>query len=312
MPNELEATLTDAVIARLADGAEPRFRRIAQSLIRHLHDFVRDVEPTEEEWFEAIKFLTATGQKCDDKRQEFILLSDVLGVSMLVDAVNHRSSGATTETTVLGPFFVHGAPEIENGGDMAAGWPGEPAYVSGRVLSTEGRPLPGALLDLWQSNSEGNYDVQIADTGGKQLRAKLRTDADGCFRFRTILPTSYPVPTDGPVGLILNRMGRHPMRPAHLHFMVSAPGYETVVTHLFVKGDPYLESDVVFGVKDSLVVDFRRCESQAEAQKAGLTAPFYSASYDFVLRPAGAAKQQAARAASDAVQSPVQRQSGKE
>ena len=301
MPNEPETTLTDAVIARLSPDADPRFRRIMHSLIRHLHDFVREVELTEEEWFEAIKFLTATGQKCDDKRQEFILMSDVLGVSMLVDAINHRSSGGTTETTVLGPFFVHGAPEIENGGDMAAGWSGGPTYVSGRVLSTEGKPLAGALLDLWQSNSEGSYDVQLADTGGKQLRAKLRTDAEGRFRLRTILPTSYPVPTDGPMGLVLERMGRHPMRPAHLHFMVSAPGYETVVTHLFVKGDPYLESDAVFGVKDSLIVDFKRNDSQAEAQKLGLPAPFYSASYDFVLRPAGKAKPKPAHAASDAV-----------
>ena len=301
LQNEVETKLTDAVIARLSDDADPRFRRIMQSLIRHVHDFVREVELTEEEWFEAIKFLTATGQKCDDKRQEFILLSDVLGVSMLVDAINHRSPGGTTETTVLGPFFVHGAKEINNGDDMAAGWKGEPTYVSGRVLSTEGKPLAGALLDLWQSNSEGSYDVQLADTGGKQLRAKLRADAEGRFRLRTILPTSYPVPTDGPMGLVLDRMGRHPMRPAHLHFMVSAPGYETVVTHLFVKGDPYLESDVVFGVKDSLIVEFKRSESQAEAQKVGLKAPFYSASYDFVLRRADKAKQQAAHAASDAV-----------
>ncbi len=301
MPNELEARLTDAVIARLSPDADPRFRQIMQSLIRHLHGFVREVELTEEEWFEGIKFLTATGQKCDDKRQEFILMSDVLGVSMLVDAINHRSSEGTTETTVLGPFFVHGAPEIDNGGDMAAGWSGEPTYVSGRVLSTEGKPLAGALLDLWQSNSEGSYDVQLADTGGKQLRAKLRTDAEGHFGLRTILPTSYPVPTDGPMGLVLERMGRHPMRPAHLHFMVSAPGYETVVTHLFVKGDPYLESDAVFGVKDSLIVEFKRNESQAERQKLGLKAPFHSASYDFVLRPAGKAQQKAAHAASDAV-----------
>ena len=301
MANELETKLTDAVIGRLSPDADPRYRRIMQSLIRHVHDFVREVELTEEEWFEAVKFLTATGQKCDDKRQEYILLSDVLGVSMLVDAVNHRSSAAATETTVLGPFFVHGAPQIDNGDDMAAGWAGEPTYVSGRVRSTDGRPLAGALLDLWQSNSEGSYDVQLADTGGKQLRAKLHADAAGRFRFRTILPTSYPVPTDGPVGLILDRMGRHPMRPAHLHFMVSAPGHETLVTHLFVKGDPYLESDVVFGVKDTLIVDFKRNESAAEAQELGLKAPFYSASYDFVLRPAGQAMRQAARAASDAV-----------
>jgi hydroxyquinol 1,2-dioxygenase len=299
--NDLEATLTDAVIARLGSDADPRFRQIMQSLIRHVHGFVREVELSEEEWFEAIKFLTATGQKCDHKRQEFILLSDVLGVSMLVDAVNHRGSGGTTETTVLGPFFVHGAPEINNGDDMAEGWKGEPTCVSGQVLSTEGKPIAGALLDLWQSNSEGSYDVQLADAGGKQLRAKLRADAEGRFRFRTILPTSYPVPTDGPVGLVLNRMGRHPMRPAHLHFMVSATGYETVVTHLFVKGDPYLESDVVFGVKDSLIVDFKRSDSDPEAQKVGLKAPFHSASYDFVLRPAGKAQQAAGRSAGDAV-----------
>ena len=287
MRNELETSLTDAVIARLSPDANPRFRRIMTSLIRHLHDFAREVELTEEEWFEGIQFLTDTGKKCDDKRQEFILLSDVLGVSMLVDAINHRGSAEATETTVLGPFFVHGAPDIENGGDMAAGWEGEPTYVYGRVLSADGRPLAGALLDLWQSNSAGWYDVQLADTGGKQLRAKLRTDAEGRFRFRTILPTSYAVPTDGPTGLVLERMGRHPMRPAHLHFMVSAPGYQTLVTHLFVRGDPYLESDAVFGVKDSLIVDFVRCESQDEARAVGLQAPFYRASYDFVLRPIG-------------------------
>jgi hydroxyquinol 1,2-dioxygenase len=301
MRNLTEANLTDAVVARLEKTADPRFKEIMASLIRHLHAFVREIELTEEEWFEGIKFLTAAGQKCDDKRQEYILLSDVLGVSMLVDAINHRPSGGETENTVLGPFYVHGAPEIKNGDDMAVGWKGEPTYVSGRVVSTDGKPIPGALLDLWQSNTEGWYDVQLADTGGRQLRAKLRADDEGRFRFRTIKPTAYPVPTDGPVGLILNRMGRHPMRPAHLHFIVSAPGYETVVTHLFVEGDPYLESDVVFGVKNSLVIDFKRNESEVEAKKLGLTAPFRVASYDFVLRPAAkAAKQQKVTSAADA------------
>jgi protocatechuate 3,4-dioxygenase beta subunit len=271
------------------------------SLIRHVHAFVREVELTEEEWFEAIRFLTATGQKCDDKRQEWILLSDVLGVSMLVDAINHRRSGNATENTVLGPFYVHGAPEIENGGDMAAGWEGEPTHVSGRVLSTDGKPISGALLDLWQSNTEGWYDVQLADTGGRQLRARLRTDSEGRFRFRTIKPTAYPVPTDGPVGRILDRMGRHPMRPAHLHFIVTAPGCETVVTHLFVEGDPYLESDVVFGVKNSLVIDFKRNDSEADARKVGLKAPFLEARYDFVLKPAASTKQQKVTSAADAV-----------
>jgi protocatechuate 3,4-dioxygenase beta subunit len=300
MRNLTETNLTDAVVARLARTADPRFKEVMTSLIRHVHAFVREVELTEEEWFEAVKFLTATGQKCDDKRQEYILLSDVLGVSMLVDAINHRRAEGVTENTVLGPFYVHGAPEIGNGDDMAKGWQGEPTYVSGRVVSTDGKPIPGALLDMWQSNTEGWYDVQLADTGGRQLRAKLRADEQGRFRFRTIKPTAYPVPTDGPVGQILDRMGRHPMRPAHLQFIVTAPGHETVVTHLFVEGDPYLESDVVFGVKNSLVVDFRRNESAAEAKKVGLEAPFFSATYEFVLKPAATAKQQKVTSAADA------------
>jgi hydroxyquinol 1,2-dioxygenase len=301
MRNQTEHDLTEAVLARVAGAADPRFKEVMASLIRHLHEFVREIELTEEEWFECIKFLTAAGQKCDGKRQEYILLSDVLGVSMLVDAINHRRPRGATENTVLGPFYVHGAPEIRNGDDMAAGWNGERTYVSGRVLDGAGKPVSGALLDIWQSSADGRYDVQLPDAGGKRLRARLRTDAEGRFRFRTIKPTPYPVPTDGPVGLILERMARHPMRPAHLHFIVSAPGYETVVTHLFVKGDPYLGSDVVFGVKESLVVDFKRIDSESEASKVGLTAPFYSATYDFVLNAAGGEAQQKLISAADAV-----------
>ena len=301
MLNVTESNLTELVVGRLEKAADPRFKEVMASLVRHLHAFVREVELTEEEWFEAIKFLTATGQKCDEKRQEYILLSDVLGISMLVDAINHRRPGNATENTVLGPFYVRGAPEIANGDDMAAGWKGEPTYVSGRVVSTDGNPVGGAHLDLWQSNAEGFYDVQLADTGGRQLRARLRADTDGRFHFRTIKPTAYPVPTDGPVGLILKRMGRHSMRPAHLHFIVSAPGYETVVTHLFVDGDPYLDSDVVFGVKQSLVVNFTRNTSEAEAAKVGLKAPFHAASYDFVLSPARATTRQKVISAADAI-----------
>lgn len=304
MRNQIEHDLTAAVLARVEGAVDPRFREVMTALIRHLHDFVREIELTEEEWFECIKFLTATGQKCDGRRQEYILLSDVLGVSMLVDAINHRRPHGATENTVLGPFYVHGAPEIRNGDDMAAGWKGEPTHVSGRVLDAAGRPVPGALLDIWQSSADGRYDVQLPDAGGKQLRARLRADDEGRFRFRTIKPTPYPVPTDGPVGLILDRMGRHPMRPAHLHFIVLAAGYETVVTHLFVKGDPYLASDVVFGVKESLVVDFKRIESATEAKKVGLAAPFYAASYDFVLSSAGKAPQQKLIAATDLAPAP--------
>lgn len=301
MQNFSEATLTDAVIARLAGADDPRFKGLMTSLIRHLHAFVREVELTEDEWFEAIRFLTATGQKCNDKRQEYILLSDVLGVSMLVDAINHRRPVGATENTVLGPFYVHGARDIANGDDMAAGWEGDPTFVRGRVLSTAGRPIAGALLDIWQSNGSGRYDVQCEGIGDKQLRAKLRSDADGRFWFRTIKPTSYPVPTDGPVGRILTRMGRHPFRPAHIHFIVSAPGYATTVTHLFVKGDPYLDSDAVFGVKPSLVVEFERSDSRSEAEKVGLAAPFYTATYDFVLEPTAGARPQRVISAGDAV-----------
>jgi hydroxyquinol 1,2-dioxygenase len=301
MRNQIEYDLTAAVLARVDSAADPRFKEVMTALIRHLHDFVREVGLTENEWFECIRFLTATGQKCDGKRQEYILLSDVLGVSMLVDAINHRRPRGATENTVLGPFYVHGAPEIRNGDDMAAGWKGEPTYVTGRVLDGAGKPIRGALLDIWQSSADGRYDVQLSDSGGKQLRARLRADDEGRFRFRTIKPTPYPVPTDGPVGLILERMGRHPMRPAHLHFIVSAPGYETVVTHIFVKGDPYLDSDVVFGVKESLVVEFRRIDSVAEAANVGLAAPFFAANYDFVLSSAGSGQGQKVISAADAV-----------
>ncbi len=296
-----DVELTDAVLSRMAGASDPRFRQVMTSLINHLHAFVREVELTEDEWLEGIRFLTATGQKCDDKRQEFILLSDVLGVSMLVDAINHRHPEGATESTVLGPFFVHGAPEIKNGDNLAAGWEGEPAYVSGRVLSANGDPVGGALLDIWQSDEAGHYDIQLPDTGGKRLRARLHTGEDGSYYFRTIKPASYPVPTDGPVGLILDRMGRHPMRPAHIHFIVAASGFETLVTHLFVEGDPYLESDVVFAVKDSLVVPFERVDSEVEARTVGLKAPFYRVSYDFVLRPSNDTKRHRVVSAADGV-----------
>jgi len=276
MRNLTEADLTDAVVARLARSEDPRFRQIMTSLIRHVHDFVREVELTEAEWMEGIKFLTATGQKCDDRRQEFILLSDVLGVSMLVDAINHRKPDGATESTVLGPFYVEGAPDLPAGFDIAHGGPGEPTEVRGRVLTSEGKPIKGALLDVWQTAANSLYSSQDPKQDLYNLRGKFRSDDKGNYFFRTIKPVSYPVPTDGPVGAVLNAMGRHPMRPAHLHFIVSAPGYETVATHLFVKGDKYLDSDVVFAVKNSLVVDF----------KPKSDGNMLEAVYDFGLKPA--------------------------
>jgi hydroxyquinol 1,2-dioxygenase len=275
MRNLTEENLTEAVLARLGRCENPRFKEIMGSMIRHLHAVVREVGLTEAEWAEAIKFLTATGHKCDADRQEFILLSDVLGVSMLVDAINHRKPGGATESTVLGPFYVEGAPDLPHGFDIAHGGPGEPTEVSGHVRTPGGKPIAGAVLDVWQTAPNGFYSTQDPNQDRFNLRGRFKSDAEGAFFFRTIKPTSYPVPTDGPVGAILNAMGRHPMRPAHLHFIVSAKGYETLTTHLFVEGDPYLDSDVVFGVKNSLVVPF--------TPKAG--GKVLEAKYEFGLKP---------------------------
>lgn len=276
-----EENSTDAVLARLSADTDPRFRQIITSLVKHLHAFVRETELTEAEWFAGIQFLTATGQMCDDKRQEYILLSDTLGVSMLVDAINHRKPGGATETTVLGPFYVPGSAHLPMWSDITNGCSGEPAYVSGRVLDVDGAPIEGATIDVWQTDGEGWYDVQ--KPGASHARGKLSTDAQGRFGFRTVKPVSYPIPTDGPVGKMLLRMGRHPYRPAHVHTIVSAPGYETVTTHIFVNGDPYLDSDAVFGVKDSLVVDFIAHPAGAAPDGGRSDVPFHTAQYDFRL-----------------------------
>jgi len=279
-----EKNLTEAVVARLSNTTDPRFKQIMSSLIRHLHSFVREVALTEEEWMAGIQFLTATGKKCDEKRQEFILLSDTLGVSMLVDALNHRKPEGTTESTVLGPFYVSGAQELPNGTNLANDLPGDLTLVSGRVLTVDGKPIPGAQLDVWHADAEGFYDVQRPELDGTRLRGKFRTDAQGKFWFWTTRPTEYPVPTDGPVGGMLNKMNRHAYRPAHIHTIVSAPGYEPVTTHIFVKGDRYLDSDAVFGVKDSLIVDFHRHEPGTAADGTKLDRPYFTVSYDFGLK----------------------------
>ena len=236
-----EHTLTAAVIGRLAGSDDPRFRTVMTSLIRHLHDFVREAELTEHEWMTAIRFLTVVGQTCTDKRQEFILLSDTLGVSILVDAINHRTPGGAIESTILGPWYVEGAPELPLGADIANGAAGEPAFYSGRLLNVDGAPIAGGMLDVWSGDGEGIYDLQMPEQSEMLCRGRFRTDAEGRYWFRSIRPTYYPVPTDGPVGEMLRKMGRQPNRPGHIHMIVSAPGYETVVTHLFVAGTPYLE-----------------------------------------------------------------------
>ena len=283
MSNLTEQNLVDAVLKKLEGATDPRFKEVMTSLIRHLHAFVRETELTEAEWFAGIQFLTATGQKCDGKRQEYILLSDTLGVSMLVDAINHRKPGGATETTVLGPFYVPGAKNMPMWADIAQEAPGEPAYVFGRVLDVGGKPIAGATIDVWQTDGEGFYDVQRPGGNESYARGKFTTAADGRYGFRTVKPVSYPVPTDGPVGKMLLGMGRHPYRPAHVHAIISAPGYEKVATHLFVRGDAYLDSDAVFGVKHSLVVDFKAHPAGATPDGGKSAAPFCTAEYEFRL-----------------------------
>jgi len=283
MRNVSESNLTDAVLAKLEGAKDPRFKKVMTSLVTHLHAVIRETELTEKEWFAAIQFLTSTGKKCDHRRQEFILLSDTLGVSMLVDAINHRKPGGATETTVLGPFYVSGAKDMPMWADIAGDAPGEPAYVSGRVLDIMGRPIAGAVLDVWQTDGEGFYDVQRPGGDQQYARGKFTTGADGRYGFKTVRPVSYPVPTDGPVGKMLLGMGRHPYRPAHVHVIITAPEYERVATHLFVEGDKYLDSDAVFGVKHSLVVDFKAHPSGPAPGGGTSNVPYCSAEYDFRL-----------------------------
>lgn len=279
-----EAKISAEAVAAFGNTPNPRLRQVVQSLVRHLHAFASEVELSEDEWLEGIRFLTDTGQKCDGAvRQEFILLSDVIGLSTLVDVINHRASESATETTVFGPFYIAGMPERGHGENMAS-TTGQRALVLGRVLGAAGEPIAGAILDVWQTAENGMYSGQDPDQPLTNLRGRYRTDEEGRFAIRTIIPVSYPIPTDGPVGRLLQASDRHPWRPAHLHFMVKADGYRSLVTHLFNHDDPYLESDVVFGVKDSLKVVYQPCQpNHPLAARYDIAGPFSLASYDFVL-----------------------------
>jgi hydroxyquinol 1,2-dioxygenase len=281
--NLADDALTEAVLASFDGARDPRFREVARSLVAHLHAFVREVELTEAEWLAAIEFLTRTGHITDDKRQEFVLLSDVLGVSMQVIGVNHRHPYGATESTVFGPFFVDGAPEYANGDDLANGAAGVPCFVSGRVLSTAGAPLAGALIDVWQADEDGFYDVQRAELDGAQGRGRLRSADDGRFWFWSVLPVAYAIPDDGPVGELLAAAGRGPMRPAHIHFRVQAAGHDVLITHVFAEGDEHLDSDAVFGVKESLIAPFPLHEPGPAPDGRVLDVPFHVLSYDLVL-----------------------------
>src|SRR3954453_11346722 len=270
-----EDNLTAAVVERIQRGTkDERFREILASAVKHLHAFARDVHLTEEEWFEGIKFLTSVGQKCDDKRQEFILLSDILGLSMMIVALNHKAPAGATEATVLGPFFAHGAKEYGYGADLREGatLKGEDVYVSGRVLTPDGKPIPNATLDIWQAKADGIYDLQTE--GEFELRGRVKANAKGEYAFASYKPKFYSIPMDGLVGEMVKRTGNRHMRPAHMHAIVSAPGYEQVITHVFVEGDPYLDGDAVFAVKDSLVGKYKKVNDAAEAKKLGIANPF--------------------------------------
>jgi protocatechuate 3,4-dioxygenase beta subunit len=279
-----EANSVEAVLSRFENCDNPRLKAVMTSVIRHLHAVVKETEPTFQEWMLAIDFLTRTGQKCDARRQEWILMSDTLGVSMLGDAINHRKPSDATQTTVLGPFHVADAPLKAMGDTINIDGKGPPLVMSGHVFDRQGKPIDGAMLDIWQSNEEGFYDVQQPGIQPEMnLRGRFKTGPDGRFWFRSARPRHYPVPTDGPVGQLLKALGRHPYRPAHIHFLITAPGYEPLVTHLFMRGDPYLASDAVFGVKEELIIDFAEQDNAAEAAKLGVGNPFFTATYDFVL-----------------------------
>ncbi|MFE0452786.1 maleylacetate reductase and hydroxyquinol 1,2-dioxygenase domain-containing protein [Streptomyces sp. NPDC058914] len=250
------ARLTEQVVASFANAPDARVRTLLTALVRHLHSFVAEQEVTEAEWQHAIDFLTRTGQMCSPTRQEFVLLSDVLGVSSAVDLLTNSRTPDTTPSAVLGPFYVEGQPEAAHGSDISGGLPGTPLWVDVTVTDTAGVPVKDAVVDVWQSNKDGFYDVQLPELEGPVLRARLRSDAEGRLTFWSILPSEYPIPQDGPVGQMLSAVGRHPYRAPHLHFMIDAPGHRRLITQLFVAGGSYLDSDTVFGVKDQLIVDF--------------------------------------------------------
>jgi hydroxyquinol 1,2-dioxygenase len=286
--NLADERLTQMVLASFDGSPSERFQEVMQSLVRHLHAFASEVTLTEREWSAAIDFLTRAGHVTDDKRQEFILLSDVLGLSMLVVGLNHRKPSSATPATVFGPFFVEGSPEFVNGDDIANGAAGEPCLVTGQVISVTGEAVPRAKIEVWQADDDGFYDVQHADLHEPRGRGHLLSDEDGRYRFWSVKPTAYPIPVDGPVGELLAQANRSPMRPAHIHFMVTAPGYQNVTTHVFADGDAYLDSDAVFGVRDELIAPVIRHEPGRAADGRDLDRPYWSVTYDIVLAPDGA------------------------
>ncbi len=283
-----EENSVEVVTGRNRKAQDERLKQIMEVVTRKLHEAVKEIEPTHDEWMQAIMFLTRTGQTCNEWRQEFILLSDTLGVSMLVDAINNRKPSGASESTVLGPFHVADAPELPMGANICLDRKGEDMVIGGRILDTAGKPIQGAVLDVWQANDEGFYDVQQQGIQPDfNLRGVFRTDSDGRYWFRAVKPKYYPIPNDGPVGQMLEQLGRHPYRPAHLHYIIKAEGFETLITHIFDPDDPYISSDAVFGVKESLLAEFRRINDRERAQSYDFAGEFWEVEHDFILAREG-------------------------
>ncbi|APH73279.1 intradiol ring-cleavage dioxygenase [Aquibium oceanicum] len=283
-----EEDSVEVVTGRNAAAKDERLKFAMEVITRKLHEAVKEIEPTQEEWLQAILFLTRTGQICNEWRQEYILLSDILGVSMLVDAINNRKPSGASESTVLGPFHVEGAPELPMGANICLDQKGEDMVVSGRILDTEGQPVADAVIDVWQANEEGFYDVQQKGIQPHfNLRGIFRTGPDGSYWFRAVKPKFYPIPDDGPVGQLLGQLGRHPYRPAHLHYIIKAEGFETLTTHIFDPHDRYINSDAVFGVKESLLAEFRKIDDADRARELEFAGSFWDVEHDFVLARKG-------------------------
>ena len=282
-----EEDSADVVTSQNVNAEDARLREVMNAITRHLHAAIKEIEPTQDEWMKAIMFLTETGHKCDDWRQEFILLSDVLGVSMLVDAINSRRPAGASENTVLGPFHIGGTPEYPMGTNICLDGKGEDMVVRGRVLDVEGNPLEGVKIDVWQANDEGFYDVQQKGIQPDfNLRGVFRTGSDGSYWFKAVRPKHYSIPTDGPVGKLLDDLGRHPYRPAHLHYIISKDGYDEVTTHIFDPDDIYIDNDAVFGVKESLIAEFEKVEDPAKiAEMEFQGSHYWDVEFDFVLAP---------------------------
>jgi hydroxyquinol 1,2-dioxygenase len=290
-----EEKITDFVLDTLKQTPAIRTKQIMEALVRHLHAFIREIEPSEAEWMTGVKFLTATGKMCSDVRQEFILLSDTLGVTTLIDAINHRYPSGATANSVLGPFYLENLPTVPSGSDISGGTPGTPMYFAGRILDARDTPVSGAAVDIWHADGDGHYDVMRPGRrdGETAMRALMRTDEEGRFWFRSVLPTSYPIPDDGPVGAMMRATGRNSIRPAHVHIRVDAPGFQRLTTMLFVDGDAHIASDPVFGVKDGLIHQFELTPAGIMPDGIGSDVPYYSVDFDFRLAPLVKAKSNA-------------------